>query len=577
MNHAPRWRGLLAPALLAALTLALFRPVLGHELLMFDDDINFYNNPHLGQFTYARVAWAFHDDTFMPRYMPLGWLQLMAAFELGGLGRGAFHVFNLVLHAANAALFLLVLRRLLARVAPTYGGSELCAGLLAAVWAVHPLRVEPVAWATGVHYVHATTWALLAVWLWLGCSAGKARRGLAVFCFACSGLVYPVALGLPAALLALGLWERRGQAGTIRDLAVELAPWFVVAALVLGANFWARFAVPGIYAPAPALTDFDLWERLGQGARSLASYLWRPLWPGEVTAVRNEVFRPPGLSLRDLPAALLLAAWLVASLALARRGRFGALLFCGAFASVALPYLGLLESPFQASDRYTYFPSLMWCAGLASVLAEARADWRRVLSGAMGLGVLSLAGSSAVALSSWQESPVFFERVAARLERPEVAADYRGRAAIFLARRGDYKRAEAILADMAADGVSSGVLGRTSDEVHALRGQAFAPTALPLPAGGVAADARAALALARVAARAGEARGAERRFRYALVLAPEFHDARHDLVVLLAALGRREEAETELARLPEGVLNEARSRVLRAFLIGGGAPSAPDS
>lgn len=569
-----KWSGVLAPCALAILALLIFRPVLEHELLMFDDDINLEHNPHLGQFTWARVLWAFHDDTFMPRYMPLGWLQLMAAFEFGGLSPGSFHVFNLFLHAANAVLFLVVLRRFLARVAPGSSCAEWAAVLLAAMWAVHPLRVEPVAWATGVHYVHASTWALLALWLALGDPPGRARKAAALVCFACSGLVYPVALGLPVALAALWLWEKRGRQHAVREVLREVAPWGLVSALLLGANVWARFAVPGIYPPSPALADFGLVERSGQAARALAYYLVRPLWAGETEPVRDELFRAPVLGPREIFSVVLLAGGLLVFARRARRGRSGALLFFGAFAGVAAPYLGLLESPFQTSDRYTYFPSLLWCAGIAILLARARPHWRWAWGAAGGVCVFGLLWATADALPKWRSSPVFFERVAHSLEVDWAAADYRGRAAIFHARRGDFAGAEAILARMLEQGAPAVVLERGRVEVASLRAQAVQPTLLPGPPEGVPVDARAAWALARAAVRVGEKRSAERRLRHALKLAPGFHDARHDLVVLLVALGRLDDAKAELTRLETDLRDESRTAALRAFLIGAGGPGS---
>ncbi len=140
------------PLVIAALTFAAFLPVLRNGFVSWDDDKNFVENPHFRGLGLEQLHWMW--TTFhMGHYVPLSWMTLGADYSLWGMNPAGYHLTSLLLHAANAVVVFLLARRLLAvnsREATSDADVPvaLAAGFAALVFALHPLRVESVAWAT---------------------------------------------------------------------------------------------------------------------------------------------------------------------------------------------------------------------------------------------------------------------------------------------------------------------------------------------------------------------------------------------------------------------------------------------
>jgi len=146
----PRAVRVLAPLAIAALTVLAFLPALSAGWQEhWDDDWNFLNNPAYRGLDAETVRWAFTTFHHGP-YQPLSWLSLTLDHALWGMDPAGYHLTNVLLHAANAVLAYFTFRCLLSRAAPRAGGWSLtCAAAVAALFfAVHPLRVESVAWVT---------------------------------------------------------------------------------------------------------------------------------------------------------------------------------------------------------------------------------------------------------------------------------------------------------------------------------------------------------------------------------------------------------------------------------------------
>ena len=190
---------------IAFLVLNVFSPVLRADFVLWDDDINIYKNPHLGGLDSARLVWMFTDFSYSRVYNPMAWLTWSAVYECFGLEPFGFHLLNLLLHAANSVLVFLVLRKVLRLFGPKEGAAEVSpalewsAALAAVIWALHPLQVEPVAWATAIGYVQGLFFLLLSVFSYLH-AIERNRPGwrwFGVGCFVASLLTYPIALGAP--------------------------------------------------------------------------------------------------------------------------------------------------------------------------------------------------------------------------------------------------------------------------------------------------------------------------------------------------------------------------------------------
>ena len=147
-----RWLPWLVPALIALVTFAAFLPTLHNQFVNWDDHKNLLDNPHYRGFGWSQLRWmvtAFH----MGHYIPLTWMTFGLDYLLWGMKPFGYHLANLLLHTANAVVFYFLARRLLGVALPRPGdrgqaGLTLAAGGAALLFALHPLRVESVAWAT---------------------------------------------------------------------------------------------------------------------------------------------------------------------------------------------------------------------------------------------------------------------------------------------------------------------------------------------------------------------------------------------------------------------------------------------
>ena len=199
--ESPRWRGW--ALVLAVFTVALFAPARNFTFINFDDDVFVFANDRVNQgLTWEGVKWAFLSAD-IDYWRPLSWLSHMLDVELFGLRPGGHHLTSVVIHAANAALLFLALRRLTARHFPSL--------LVAALFAWHPLHVESVAWVGERKDVLCAFFWFLGLWCYAGYAKAPSRRGFAAVavCFALGLMSKPMILTFPFLLLLLDVWPLR--------------------------------------------------------------------------------------------------------------------------------------------------------------------------------------------------------------------------------------------------------------------------------------------------------------------------------------------------------------------------------
>ena len=161
---------------ISALAIAVYWPIRGHEWLSWDDFIYITQNPHVAQGIGVDSVWWAVSDFYLANWFPGTWISWMLDYELHGFDAGAFLTTNLVLHAVNSVLLFAAQRRL---TKSTYRSA-----FVAAVFAVHPLHVESVAWVSARKDVLSGVFWMLALWLHAGDGPAMRRRiGVAV-CFA---------------------------------------------------------------------------------------------------------------------------------------------------------------------------------------------------------------------------------------------------------------------------------------------------------------------------------------------------------------------------------------------------------
>ncbi len=402
-----RRRAALAAAALAAVTLAVFARALDCEFVNYDDGQYVTKNAHVTSGLSAEgTRWAF-TTFYASNWHPLTWLSLQLDATLWHASDGkpdprGFHLTNVLVHAANASLALLALRSLTGAF-----WRSLAAALL---FAVHPLRVESVAWVSERKDVLSVFFGLLALWAYAGYArAPSVRRYLLVLVsFALSLMAKPTLVTLPCLLLVLDWWPlARWERGAGWRLLREKFAHFALAAASCALTLQAQSARAVI-----TVEELPLGLRLENGLMSYAAYLAKTLWPvglapfyplamGEITAGRVGV------------AILVLAALTAGAVTLRGRAPYllaGWLWYVGAL----VPAIGLVQVGGQAyADRYTYFPQL----GLLLALCWGAADLARgrpaVCAGAVAGAGAALAVASAVQISIWHDSHSLWEHARA--------------------------------------------------------------------------------------------------------------------------------------------------------------------
>jgi hypothetical protein len=385
--------------LLCALVVVVYAPVRGFEFIGFDDQSYVVRNPEVNQGVSAdALAWSFRS-TYRSNWHPLTWISHQLDVELFGLEPGAHHGTNAVLHALAACLLFLALH------AAT--GSPGRSLVVAALFAVHPLNVESVAWVAQRKTVLCAVFAFAALWGYVG----YARRGgwlrFAGVCvaFGSSLLAKPAAVTLPFVFLLLDHWPLARL-----DSRVDWVPrlrektlWFAMAAGSCVVTYLAQAsggAVQGI-------DEVGFGARLANASVSYALYLGHAFWPGALALYYPHPDLPGGVpwsGWQVLAAALLLVA--LSGLALRRRpARVGWLWFLG----TAVPILGVVQVGSQAmADRYFYLPGVGLAIAVVWTLCDIGGAQRRVLAGvaAVVIGVFAWRGRDQVGY--WSDSRTLY-------------------------------------------------------------------------------------------------------------------------------------------------------------------------
>ncbi len=406
------WAG---AALLATATFLLYSRVAGHQFLYYDDDQYVTANPWVRQgLSWAGARWAV-TALAAANWHPLTWLSHMADVELFGLNPSAHHLMNAGLHAGNAALLFAVLVRMT--------GARWRSGLVAALFAVHPLHVESVAWVSERKDVLSTFFGFLMLWVyaWHAKRPRAARLAAVSLCFALSLLAKPMWVTAPFLLLLLDVWPLRRLEGapvTFRGasrLIGEKLPLFALSGLSCAATLIAQKR-GGALIPIEAV---GFAPRLANALVSYARYLGKTVWPTSLAALYP--YPRGGVSPWQAGgAAALLALLTLLALSRARERPWlavGWLWFMGTL----VPVIGLVQVGSQAmADRYTYLPLVGLFLALAWEAGELAARPPGVFRTAVPLGVAAvLIALSAVTwrqLGYWADQETLFRHALAVTE-----------------------------------------------------------------------------------------------------------------------------------------------------------------
>jgi len=535
-RNGAAWKTVFVCIALVALTVLTFLPVLRAEFVEFDDDLYVTANRHVQQgLSGESVKWAF-TTLHAAFWHPLTWLSLMLDYELFGSGPAGFHATNLLLHVISTLLLFGLL----------YDATRALwrSAITAALFAVHPLHVESVAWVAERKDVLSTLFWFLCTWTYVR-YARRPRPGAYLSClaiFVLGLMAKPMLVSLPIIMLLLDVWpldrlpppplNLRSLAARGWSLVVEKIPFFLLAAGAAGAAYLAQWLSGAI----PSMESSPLPDRAANAVVSAALYIG-----GMFAPIRLGCFYPLGTGYSTgaiLFAAGILATLTVLAAASVRSHRYLAVGWLWYIVSL-LPVSGLVQVGSHArADRYTYVPfvglfiMLVW--GTWTLLAKlvARVRVRRATAACLALpAVAALAVAAYVQAGYWQNTVRLFNRTLA------VTGDnamIRGNLGAVLYRQGDLQ-------------------GAFQQYVEAIR---INPRS---------ASAHSNLGVLGVAV--GDTEGAEKHYREALAIKPHYADAHENLAGLLYRLERIDEAVYhygEAARLkPEA----ARPRANLAGLL----------
>ena len=415
--------GFLVCLILTVAILAVFWPVRNHEFVSFDDDLYVTQNAHVqAGLTGEAVAWAF-TTTHAANWHPVTWLSHMLDCQLYGLNSGGHHFTNLLIHLVNAILLFVVLEGM---TAATWRSA-----FVAALFALHPLHVESVAWV-------AERKDLLSAFFWLltmGFYLRYVRRPqlnrylLVLLSYALGLMAKPMLVTVPFVLLLLDYWPLdrfqfgqwgpatrsrtsrslnfRLQRSLIFHLVLEKAPFFGLATVSSIVTFLVQHGAGTV----ESLDVLPLQTRFINTLVSYLSYIEKMIWPHDLA-----VFYPhPGNSLPMWQAAgagLLLLAISVLVLRVIRRHPYlatGWLWYLGTL----LPVIGLVQVGSHAmADRYTYVPLIGLFIIIAWSLGDLLTKWphRRIaLALATVVPLSALVIYTSIQIRHWQNSITLFQ------------------------------------------------------------------------------------------------------------------------------------------------------------------------
>ena len=616
-NLRKNGRFLLVGLLLALLILAAFWRVNYADFVNFDDPVYVTENAHVqAGLNASGVGWAFTTAS-AEFWHPLTWLSLMLDYELYGLQPGGYHLTNLLLHILSTLLLFWLLHRMT--------GTLWRSALVAALFALHPLHVESVAWIAERKDTLSTLFWMLALAAYVRYTAQPTARRylLALLCFTCGLMSKPMLVTLPFVMLLLDYWplqrlfappvpvvkpaitpgggdpkprdrkardrkagDREGGAAASKTaplskpspqvstlaarppekgwpgLLAEKIPFFLLALVFSGIALYTQYQAP--------FKIFPLSARIANALISYAVYIEKTFWPRDLA-----VFYPfpVHFPLWELAAAVLLL--LIVSLAVIAAARPLPYLMVGWcwYLVTLLPVIGIVQVGKHArADRYTYLPLIGLFIMAAWGIPELLKKWRYqgpalLLSAALILSGLSVGTWRQVAY--WQDSITLFRHALSVTTDNDVAHNNLGTA---LRKNGNIEEATSQYREVLRINPDDGEAHNNLGNALYLRGEVReAETHLREALRIRPQSAEVHYNLGNVLLSQGRTDEAVSQLRAALLSNPDYGEAYFDLANVLASQGKFSEAIANFGEVLRLNPNDekAHNNIGRALLIEG--------
>lgn len=341
--------------LLAVVTIALYIPVMGHSFVVYDDQEYVTANPHIHDgLAWSTLKWAF-TSTEAANWHPLTWLSHALDYQLFSLNPAGHHLDSVLIHALNAVLLFLLLAWVTKRAGPSL--------LVAALFAVHPINVESVAWVAERKNVLSTLFFLLAIaaYAWYAQKTNWRRYLLVALLFAAGLMAKPMVITLPFVLLLMDHWPLHRTLGGMQSdwakesgvrrvafsrLVLEKIPLLFLSAT----SAWLT-----LKAQRPAVRSIEelpLALRIENAVLAYGLYLWKMIWPARLALYPHAVVLPAWQWSLSALVLIGVTAFVIAF----RKKRYlpvGWFWFLGTL----VPVIGLVQvGEYAMADRYAYIP-----------------------------------------------------------------------------------------------------------------------------------------------------------------------------------------------------------------------------
>jgi Flp pilus assembly protein TadD len=364
-------------------TIAVYWQVGNHDFVNFDDGIYVTQNPRVQVgLVPESIVWAF-NTTDAEFWHPLTWLSHMLDCQLYGLNPRGHHFTNLLLHMASTVLLFLILERMT--------GALWRSAFVAALFALHPLHVESVAWVAERKDVLSTLFWMLTMGAYIyytECPMLK-RYALVLLAFTLGLMAKPMVVTLPFVLLLLDYWPLgrfpREEGHSIFRLFFEKVPLFALAIFFGILTFFAQ-QKGGLLA---SLDVLPLEHRIANALVSYVSYIGKMVWPRNLAVYYHQAGTVP---IWKVGGSVLFSACVSVLVILARRRRPYLLVGWLWYVGTLVPVIGLVQiSTFTMADRYTYVPLIGLFMLIAWSIPELLERWhhRRIALAISGGVVLT--------------------------------------------------------------------------------------------------------------------------------------------------------------------------------------------
>jgi tetratricopeptide (TPR) repeat protein len=529
---------------LAVMTFGIYAQVIGHQFITLDDPTYIRENPNVNRgVTLAGLAWAF--STFdVANWHPLTWISHMIDCQLFGTNAGRHLLVNMLIHAANTLLIFYFLFRTTHARWPS--------ALVAALFALHPLHVESVAWASERKDTLSTFFGLLSLIAYVRYAGAPSisRYAWVAITLALGLLAKPMLVTWPFVMLLLDYWPLRrlqrlgasDQLSVLRKFVVEKLPLFALVAVFMIITFLAQSHGGAVRTFAAAPAGF----RFSNGVVSYAKYLLLTFWPNDLAVYYP--LAPTGIPIWQVIGAALLLIGITALCLFQRRNRPYLIVGWLWFLGTLVPVIGFVQIGGQTmADRYFYIPSIGLFIALVFGLADFAKRWRvapLLSAGAAVAVLLILATLTNAQIYRWRDSFTLFSHTLA-VTPPNLHIEHNLGLALGASGRYDEATAhfeKALQIDpnfydgLVGMGVTRSFQGRGAEAIEYFR------TAIRLQPDAPKAHAQLALALWNQ----NREQAALEEIRRASQLAPKDADIRADFGVALGLSGRIPEAIEQL-------------------------------